>query len=86
MSKLFDSGVYRALVLTLLAGIATVTVAFANRDVYTKEQINDKLSGHGDVHDMLDREVEYMRDDIQWLVRRMGGTPSADSKADNHTP
>ena len=80
-SKLFDNGVYRAVVLTLLAGIATVTVAFANRDVYTKEQIDDKLSGHGDVHDMLDREVEYMRDDIQWLVRRMGGTPSAESEA-----
>ena len=77
MNKLFHSDLYRAIVLTLLAGIATVTVAFANRGVYTKEQIDDKLLGHDEVHDMLDREIKYMRDDIQWLVRRMGGTPSA---------
>lgn len=86
MSRLFDNGLYRALVLTLLAGIATVTVAFANRDVYTKEQIDDKFGGHVDVHDMLDREIEYMRDDIQWLVRNMGGTPSAEAKEDIHSP
>ena len=92
MSKLVHSDLYRALVLTLLAGIATVTVAFANRDVYTKEQIDDKLDAREQVedvrHNSIDKEVGLMHDDIKWLVRKLGGEPSADSSAevDRDTP
>lgn len=90
MSKLLGSDLYRALVLTLLAAVATVTVAFANRDVYSKAQVDSKLEARQELEDerhaRLDKEIEYMHDDIRWIVRNMGGTPSAETEEDHHSP
>jgi hypothetical protein len=90
MSKLLGSDLYRALVLTLLAAVATVTVAFANRDVYSKAQVDSKFDACRELederHERLDKEIEYMHDDIRWIVRRMGGTPSAKTEEDHNSP
>ena len=81
---------YRVVVLTLLAGLAAITVGLANRSVYSKEVVDDKIEHVVDRddlrHQLLDKEIGYMHQDIRWLVRDSGGVPSAEAKADSNTP
>jgi len=90
MNRLLKSDLYRTVVLTLLAGVAAVTVALANRDVYSKQEIDSRIDSvceREDVrHKRLDRELEYMHDDVKWLVRKLGGVPSAEAEEDHHSP
>lgn len=76
--KWINTGIFRALVLTLLAGIAATQVALANRNVYTKEQVDSKIES-------VLRELDYIHSDVRWLVRQQGGEPSVESKED-HNP
>jgi myosin-crossreactive antigen len=91
-----NDDLYRTVVLTILAGLAAVTVAMANRDVYSKAEVDHRLNAvlqhsedlhrlEDERHSALDKTVEDMRDDIKWIVRQMGGTPS-DSREDRNSP
>jgi hypothetical protein len=51
----------------------------ANRDVYSKEMVDLKV-------DAVKADVEYMQEDIRWLVRQQGGTPSVEATEDSNTP
>jgi hypothetical protein len=73
-----NTNLFRALVLTFLACIAATQVALANRNVYTKEQVDTKVES-------IQRELDYMHRDIEWLVRNQGGVPSAETRED-HSP
>lgn len=86
MYQLLRSELVRNATIVVVALVGVATVALANRNMYTKEQIIDKFEAHGDVHDMLDREISHIRDDVQWLVRNSGGVPSVDAEKDNDTP
>lgn len=77
--KWLNTSIFRALVLTLLAGIAATQVALANRNVYTKEQVDDKVQS-------IQRELDYIHSDVQWLVRQQGGVPSAEPREDHNPP
>lgn len=74
-----NSDLFRTLVLTMLAGLSVVAVALANRDVYSKELVDVKFEA-------VEQRVDHMEEDVQWIVRTMGGTPSAETTKDNHTP
>jgi len=74
-----NNDLFRTLVLTILAGLAVLIVSVANRDVYSKELIDTRFKA-------VEREMSYIEEDVRWLVRRMGGTPSAEAGEDNHTP
>ena len=63
MNRLFNSGLYRTLVLTILAGIAVLVIAFSNRDVYSKEQVDTRVNS-------LEKQIELLHDDVRWLMRR----------------
>lgn len=97
MSKWIGTDLYRALVLTILAGLATVAVALANRDVYNKADIDARFLAERDYSALLhvvedERHVEVQRqlgllqDDVRWIVRQMGGTPSVDTTQGSDTP
>lgn len=92
-----SSALYRTVVLTLLAGIAVVAVAFANRNVYTKEAVDLKFH---EVHAVaaqaeylnvqrnsdICRRLGLLEEDVRWIVRNMGGIPSADARPDSSAP
>ncbi len=73
-----NSDIYRTLVLTVLAGLSVIIVAMANRDVYSKEIVDIKF-------DNVEQRQLSIEDDVQWIVRTMGGTPSVETNEDNHT-
>lgn len=74
-----NSDLFRTLVLTLLAGLSVVVVAMANRDVYSKEMVDVKIEA-------VDEKVDHMQEDVRWIVRQMGGTPSAETEDGSDTP
>lgn len=74
-----NSDLFRTLVLTLLAGLSVVVVAMANRDVYSKEMVDVKIEA-------VDEKVDHMQEDVRWIVRQMGGTPSAETEDGGDTP
>ncbi len=63
MNKLLSGSLYRTLVLTFLAGIAVLAVSFANRDVYSKEQVDTRVNG-------LEKQIELLHEDVRWIMRR----------------
>jgi len=73
-----NSDLFRTLVLTILAGLAVLIVSLSNRDVYSKEIVDVKFEA-------VEERVEHMEEDVRWIVRTMGGTPSAETKED-HNP
>ena len=54
----------------VVAALANSMVVLANRDVYTKGEVDVRL-------DSIQKQQDRMAEDIQWLVRDRGGTPSA---------
>lgn len=54
----------------VVAALANSMVVLANRDVYTKDEVDVRL-------DSIQKQQDRMAEDIQWLVRDRGGTPSA---------
>jgi len=85
-----DNDLYRTVILTILAGLAILAVSLANRDVYAKEDIDARFQAQERLFEERYRYIcanmEHMRKDIEWLVRREGGTPSAVTDQNNHTP
>lgn len=73
-----NSDLFRTLVLTILAGLAVLIVSLSNRDVYSKEIIDVKF-------DNVEQRQLSIEDDVQWIVRTMGGTPSVETEED-HNP
>ena len=84
-----NTDLYRTLVLTLLAGMAAVTVAMANRNVYTKDQVDIRMDATAAVeaerHRSLDDDVAEIKDGVQWIMRRMGEA-NYETGQGNHTP
>lgn len=78
MSRI-NNDLYRTLVLTILAGLSVLVVAFARDDVYSKETIDAKF-------ETRDQDIADMKSDVQWLVRKQGGVPHAESRPDSNTP
>lgn len=72
-----EANLFRALVLTFLAALAAVSVALANRNVYTRLEVDGKIQA-------IHRELDYIHQDVQWLVRQQGGIPSANANADHY--
>lgn len=73
-----NSDLYRTLVLTILAGVAVLVISVANRDVYSKEIVDVKFEA-------VEKQIDHIDEDVRWIVRTMGGTPSAEADEDNHT-
>ncbi len=71
-----NTDLFRTLVLTLLAALAAVTVAMANRNVYTMDQVDAKLESIQCVEDLrhqnLYDDVTEIKDNVQWITREMG--------------
>jgi peptidoglycan hydrolase CwlO-like protein len=84
--KWLKTDLYRALVLTILAGLAAVTVALANRDIYSKDEIDAKLDAAKENRRGIERQIDHIQSDVEWLVRNQGGTPSAETDEDRHSP
>ena len=84
--KKIDDGIYRTLVLTILAGISILLMAFANRDVYSKEVIDAKFRRTEDRDAGITQRLDHIQSDVEWLVRRQGGIPSAQAREDSDTP
>lgn len=86
----FRSELVRMMIVVLVTLAASISVALANRSVYSRSEIDQRVTSlekKEDIrHENLDRELTYMRDDIRWIVRQMGGTPSAANQPGNHTP
>lgn len=57
----------------ILVVVLAVAVAFTNRNVYTKDEVDAKI-------ETIDEKVDYIRDDVKWLVREAGGTPAEEKK------
>ena len=76
--------------LVIATGLATLVMAFANRDVYSKEQVDGKIDTVEELanqrQESIDRELNYIQQDVRWLVRNQGGTPHADAGEDSNTP
>lgn len=72
-----NSDLYRTLVLTILAGLALMVTGLANRDVYSKEVIDQKFESmtqyEDERHRIIERDVGDIKSDVQWMVRQMGG-------------
>ena len=66
-----NSDLFRTLVLTIL-------VSLSNRDVYSKEIVDVKFNA-------VEDRVDHMEEDVRWIVRTMGGTPSVETE-ENHNP
>lgn len=73
-----NSDLFRTLVLTILAGLAVLIVSLSNRDVYSKEIVDVKFEA-------VEERVEHMEEDVRWIVRTMGGTPSAETNENSNS-
>lgn len=54
----------------VVAALAQSVVVLANRDVYTRGEVDVRIQG-------LEKQLDRLAEDVQWLVRERGGTPSA---------
>lgn len=54
----------------VVAALAQSVVVLANRDVYSKSEVDVRIES-------LEKQLDRLVEDVQWLVRDRGGTPSA---------
>ena len=78
-----NQNVYRTVVLTILAGIAVVVMAMANRNVYSMDDI-DRMMEARDQHDHdvervidqrskhIEDELKLLRQDVRWIMKELG--------------
>jgi hypothetical protein len=82
--------VTRLVLAAIVAALASAFVSLSNRDVYSRPEVDNRieaLTSREDLrHKYLDEEVRAVREDVRWIVRRLGGTPSAGAESDHHTP
>jgi len=81
-----NNDLYRTLVLTLLAGLAVLVMAVANRNVYSKEVVDVKFNRVETQVESVKEKVDHVEEDVRWIVRHMGGTPSAETEEGDHSP
>ena len=66
--------------------LLALAMSMTTRNVYSRTHIDARMAAIQGAHaeDMrrIERELDYMHQDIQWLVRKMGGTPSADAESE----
>ena len=81
------SELYKLALVGVLTVLVTLFMAFANRDVYSRGEIDQRClatdSKETARHEALEEELRWMREDIRWIVRNMGGTPHAGTSATN---
>lgn len=84
------SELYKLAMVGVLTVIVMLFVALANRDVYSRSDIDQKCLATDTKetmrHEALEEELRWMREDIRWIVRNMGGTPHASATDGNSTP
>lgn len=84
------SELWRMLMVAALTLAVSIGVAVANRDIYSRTEVDQRVTALEQKEDVrhkdLDEEIRWMREDIRWIVRQMGGTPSADTAANHRTP
>jgi len=85
-----NTDLYRTLVLTFLAGLAAVTVALANRDVYSKQEVDQRIESTELITDVkyrsLKEDVAEIRDDVKWIIQNMGGRHNAETGSSGDSP
>ena len=54
----------------VVAALAQSVVVLANRDVYSKGEVDVRIQS-------IEKQLDRLAEDVQWLVRDRGGTPSA---------
>lgn len=95
MKPSLNNDIYRTVVLTILAGIAAVTVSFANRNVYTKDAVDTRIEAvkqrsidlhkiEDERHMLLQEDIREIKSDLKWLIRNVGEINEA--AKGNHTP
>lgn len=82
MSKLMNDQLYRAVVLTILGAIAVLVTALANRNVYSKEAIDQRLQAR---EQTVDKRLDRIHDDVRWIMRHLGGS-DATAEEDSDSP
>ena len=80
-----NGDLFRTLVLTILAGLAVLIVSVANRDVYSKEVVDMKVRRIDGNVETVRHDIDNMQEDIRWMVRQMGGTPSVETRKDSNS-
>jgi len=86
------SELYKLALVGILTVIVTTFMALANRNVYSRNEIDQRCLATDAKetmrHESLEEELRWMREDIRWIVRNMGGTPHADTEPsqDRSTP
>ena len=81
-----NSDLFRTMVLTILAGLAVLIMTVSNRNVYSKEIVDTKLEVVDTKIESVNEKIGNVEEDVQWIVRRMGGTPSVDTAEGDHSP
>jgi hypothetical protein len=91
-----NTDLFRSIVLLLLAGLSATTVALANRNVYTKEDVDQRMQAleqrsvdlhhlEDERHEQLLRQMHALRQDVQWIMRNMGEY-NASARPDSSSP
>ena len=81
-----SSDLYRTLVLTILAGLAVLIMSVANHNVYSKEVVDSKLQAIDAKSTAIEKQADHIEEDVRWIVRKMGGTPSVETRHDSDSP
>ncbi|KPJ97101.1 MAG: hypothetical protein AMJ55_00350 [Gammaproteobacteria bacterium SG8_15] len=62
----------------VLAALAQGVLAFSNRDVYSKSEVDYRV-------DSLEDKIDEVHEDIKWIMRHLGGR-SGDTGSNHNTP
>lgn len=81
-----NGDLFRTLVLTILAGLSILLMGLANRDVYSREMVDVKFEAVETKVQTANEKIDHVEEDVRWIVRQMGGTPSAESGSDSDPP
>ena len=80
---------YPWIVPAIVLFIATASVAVVNRNVYTKPEVDAKIAVEHEYNAVVNshqqRQVDHIEQDVRWLVRNLGGTPSVEARTDSST-
>lgn len=60
-----NAPLFQAILLLLLAAMASTVLAFSNREVYSKSEVDYRING---IHD----QIEAVHNDVRWIMREMG--------------
>lgn len=63
----------------VVAALAQGVLAFSNRNVYSKDEVDHRI-------DTLEEKIEWLHEDVRDIKRMMGGVPRAEPEQDSDTP